>query len=61
MVACSFAAGCLGGVSSSFINCSLPCVEEAGALSGTSPGLMLATPLFQCIANGAGEPVCLTE
>lgn len=61
MIACAFGTGCVGGPAAKFITCALPCAVEAGALDDDSPAIALASPLFQCLVNGACAAVCLVN
>jgi len=59
LIICALA-NCVGGPSSAFIGCALPCAQDAGVLSGNDPSLPLAMGVYNCFINGACTAACFT-
>ena len=60
LIACALG-NCVGGPSSAFIGCAIPCAQDAGVLSGNDPSLPLASAVYNCFINGACTAGCFTQ
>jgi hypothetical protein len=57
---CSMTTDCYGQSAAAFIQCGLPCANEAG-LSIGSPGYANAVQFFACVTAGACKSKCIVE
>jgi hypothetical protein len=58
---CLTETNCYGRTSASFIQCAIPCADEAGLSIGGGASYTAAIGLFGCIANGVCAPKCIVK
>jgi hypothetical protein len=61
IIDCGFERQCFQGSRRAFLGCGLPCVTSGGVLTGDDPILILASNLFQCLANGPCGNLCFSS